>query len=47
MEILIEGGEAFWYKTKERKEKYGKINPFKKPVHVKFIGDGALYVLTF
>lgn len=44
MDILISGGIGFWMPEDEQDE---KIEPFKEPVHIKFMGDGALYIWTF
>jgi class 3 adenylate cyclase len=41
MSIIINGGTAYWFKEPR------EIKPFLKPVHQKFLGDGALYIWTF
>jgi class 3 adenylate cyclase len=47
MDILIYGGDAFWIPENEEDAEIRKIDKFKEPVHVKFMGDGALYIWTF
>lgn len=42
MSIIINGGDAYWGDTNDR-----KYTPFLPPVHQKFLGDGALYIWTF
>ncbi|MDD4993227.1 MAG: hypothetical protein PHR83_13455 [Paludibacter sp.] len=44
MDILISGGEEFWSPDSEKNK---KVQPFKEPVHIKFMGDGALYIWTY
>ncbi len=44
IDILINGGESFW-NPDDKEDK--KITPFREPVHIKFLGDGALYIWTY
>lgn len=39
MSTAIYGGKGFWHKE--------ELSPFLTPSHVKFLGDGALYIWTF
>jgi class 3 adenylate cyclase len=39
----IYGGEHYWMD----KNKYGAMPSFRGPTHIKFLGDGALYIWTF
>lgn len=47
MDILIGGGDAFWLSGKNKDEPNKKIKTFREPVHIKFMGDGALYIWTY
>ena len=45
MNIIIDGGFAYWDKiNKEPDGTAVKYHPLPKPIHSKFLGDGALYI---
>jgi len=43
LDITINGGEAYWWKTGDGK-KNKILKPLPKHIHSKFLGDGALYI---
>lgn len=45
MNIIIYGGEAYWYR--DEKDEPTKYNALPIPLHIKFLGDGMLYIWKF
>ena len=41
--LCIDGGEAYWWEKGEDKKNV-KLPPLPKPIHSKFLGDGAIYI---
>ena len=46
VKISVDGGDAYWWLQEDGKTPE-KLNPLPKPIHSKFLGDGALYIWRY